>query len=121
MSALPSDVLPISEHVLQERLDLRLLAAILERLVSIEVKLSSPAPSTTLKPKVAEAIARLATQGIEPTCETDDWAVVLNISRREVDRLRSGGILPAPDFHVGRSARWNAATVRAWLEGGKKK
>jgi hypothetical protein len=61
---------------------------------------------------------RLAAAGIEPALTIDDWARALSCSRRGVERLRSAGKLPRPDFHAGRCPRWHAATVRAWLARG---
>jgi hypothetical protein len=61
---------------------------------------------------------RLAAARIEPALTINDWGRVLSCSRRGVERMRSAGKLPPPDFRVGRCPRWRAATVRAWLERG---
>jgi hypothetical protein len=75
----------------------------------------------TAIPEAARPIQpdRLAAAGIEPALKIDDWARALSCSRREVERLRSSGKLPRPDFFVGsRSPRWHASTARRWLERG---
>jgi hypothetical protein len=64
---------------------------------------------------LAEIVARLALAGVQPALTLDDWPFVLNCSRREVERMKSAGRLPAPDFHVGKLPRWTAATVRSWM------
>jgi excisionase family DNA binding protein len=46
----------------------------------------------------------------------DDWARILNVSRRLVERQRAAGKLPAPDLHIGKLPRWRPSTVRAWLD-----
>jgi hypothetical protein len=69
-----------------------------------------------LSEPLATIVARLALAGIEPALTLDDWPFILNCSRREVERLKSAGELPSPDFFVGRLPRWRAATVRAHLE-----
>lgn len=55
---------------------------------------------------------------IEPMLSIDDLAALLNCSRRLVERMRSGGVVPTPDLRVGRMPRWKAATIRAWIERG---
>jgi hypothetical protein len=75
-------------------------------------------PRPAISAGLADSLARLALAGIEPPIEPDDWALILKVSRREVDRLRSAGKLPKADFYVGRSPRWLASTTRAFLEGG---
>jgi hypothetical protein len=59
--------------------------------------------------------SRLALAGIEPVVTIEDWAIVLVCSRREIERMRSSGQLPAPDLHVGKMPRWLPSTVRDWL------
>ncbi len=78
---------------------------------------AGPLPSkvVNLSEALAETVARLALAGIEPMLTLDDWPFVLNCSRREVERMKSAGTLPPPDFHVGRMPRWKAATVRAYI------
>ena len=58
---------------------------------------------------------RLPGLTIRPLVKLDDWRLVLNCSRRVVERLRSSGRLPAPDLLLGRSPRWKAETVERWL------
>jgi hypothetical protein len=57
---------------------------------------------------------------IEPMLSIDDLATILKCSRRLVERLRSAGKVPKPDFHVGRCPRWKAETVRLWIARGGK-
>jgi hypothetical protein len=62
---------------------------------------------------------RLAAAGIEPALLIDDLARACACSRREIERMRAGGKVPRPDFHVGRrSPRWFGRTIKAWLERG---
>jgi hypothetical protein len=75
-------------------------------------------PATPEAPERPRGLDTLAAAGIEPAFAIDDWRRVLACSRRAVERLRSAGKLPRPDFKVGRCPRWHAATVRAWLAGG---
>jgi hypothetical protein len=101
------------------------LASLVARLESLEARLSAPpaAPDAGPRPGIptglAESLARLALAGIEPPLEPDDWALILKVSRREVDRLRSAGRLPKADFYLGRSPRWCAATARDWMKAAK--
>jgi len=48
----------------------------------------------------------------------DDLAAILKCSRRLVERMRSAGKVPRPDFHAGRCPRWRAETIRRWIEAG---
>src|SRR4051812_3631483 len=52
---------------------------------------------------------------IEPMLSIDDLAAILSCSRRLVERMRSSGKVPKPDFHVGRCPRWLASTIRRWI------
>jgi predicted DNA-binding transcriptional regulator AlpA len=62
------------------------------------------------------AALELSAAGIEPTVTIDQWAAALACSRREVERMRSAGKLPPPDLTIGRSPRWKAETLRAWID-----
>lgn len=105
-------VLPISKAVLEERVDVRLLAAILEKLTAIEAKLSAPDP--TPPPEVPLA-GRLALR-------LEEIADALGVSRRALDRERSAGRFPAPDRVIGSKTPVSAvATVEAWLREGSSK
>jgi|GEM_PF-6684889 len=55
---------------------------------------------------------------IEPMLSIDDLAAILKCSRRLVERMRSAGKVPRPDFHAGRCPRWRAETIRRWIEAG---
>ena len=44
-------------------------------------------------------------------------AMVLDVSKRSVYRLRDGGRIPAP-LRIGRSARWRATGIDDWTERG---
>lgn len=52
---------------------------------------------------------------IEPLLTIVDLAKALSCSRRLVERMRSSGKLPRPDMHVGRMPRWQAETIRGWI------
>ena len=123
----------VTSAMLHARPELALLAALvgrfdaaIGRLDAIEAKLAAPIPHaadvqrTGIKAK--ETAARLEAVGIKPALGPDDWKPIVGRSRREVDRLRSEGKIPKPDFYSGRSPRWHAATAQAWLasQGGKK-
>ena len=56
--------------------------------------------------------------GIEPLIGIDDLASILGVSRRWLERERSAGRVPKPDFTAGRCPRWRPETVRRWIEGG---
>ncbi len=61
---------------------------------------------------------RILPAGMEPMLGIDDLAAILRWSRRLVERMRSAGRVPMPDFHAGRCARWRAETIRRWIEAG---
>ena len=46
-----------------------------------------------------------------------ELAEVLKISSRQIWRLRSSGKLPPP-MNIGRSVRWDTATIREWISQG---
>lgn len=49
----------------------------------------------------------------------DDVATTLKVSRRWLERERSAGRVPKPDFQAGRCPRWFPETIRRWIgEGG---
>lgn len=50
-----------------------------------------------------------------PPMTLDDIAAFLVCSRRHVERERSAGRLPTPDFHIGKRPRWWKRTILAWL------
>ncbi len=70
-----------------------------------------PRPEAT-KPK------RSLPPGFEPMLGLDDLAAILGVSRRWLERERSAGRVPRPDFQAGRCPRWNPSTIRAWIERG---
>jgi hypothetical protein len=55
---------------------------------------------------------------IESMLSLDDLAVILKCSRRWLERERSAGRVPKPDFMAGRCPRWKPETIRRWIEGG---
>jgi hypothetical protein len=58
--------------------------------------------------------------GLSPMLGIDDLAELLSCSRRLVERMRSTGKVPKPDFKVGKMPRWHVETIRAWIgRGGK--
>jgi predicted DNA-binding transcriptional regulator AlpA len=73
---------------------------------------------TTALDRIAARLqaAEMAAAGIEPLVGIDEWAATLACSRREVERMRAAGKLPPPDLSIGRSPRWKAGTVRAWID-----
>ena len=79
---------------------------------SIDRRPEAPAPGS--KP------GRTLLAGMEPLLSIDDLTVILNCSRRLVERMRSAGKVPPPDLHVGRMPRWKPETVRRWMEAGGK-
>lgn len=46
-----------------------------------------------------------------------DAAQLLGISKRHLHTLNVSGRLPRP-IHLGRSVRWNASELRAWIDAG---
>jgi predicted DNA-binding transcriptional regulator AlpA len=48
-----------------------------------------------------------------------DIAAQLQISTRQVWRMRDAGIIPAP-ITIGRLVRWNASVIDEWVRGGCK-
>ena len=48
----------------------------------------------------------------------DEVALMLDISRRHLFRLRSSGEFPEPDAMIGRRERWRPATIDKWVDGG---
>ena len=47
----------------------------------------------------------------------DEVAATLGMSRRTVERLRSGGRFPKPDVKAGRMPLWKPETIKAWIDG----
>lgn len=48
-----------------------------------------------------------------------ETAAALGISRRTLERLRSGGRFPRPDLHIGKCPLWTRETLLRWIaEGG---
>ncbi|MGO9600991.1 MAG: hypothetical protein ACLP7Q_23665 [Isosphaeraceae bacterium] len=57
---------------------------------------------------------------IEPMLSLDDLAALLKCSRRWLERERTAGRVPRPDFMAGRCPRWKPETIRRWIgEGGR--
>ncbi len=77
---------------------------------------------TPVETLLAGSTALTPAADLEPSLRTSDLEKVLSCSRRQVQRMRSGGRLPAPDLHVGRrSPRWSAETVRCGIgKGGRR-
>jgi hypothetical protein len=55
---------------------------------------------------------------IEPMLSLDDLAAILKVGRRWLERERSAGRIPKPDFMAGRCPRWKPETIRQWIERG---
>ena len=70
------------------------------------------------EPRPAVKPGRTLPAGMEPLLSIDDLTVILNCSRRHVERMRSAGKVPKPDLQVGRMPRWKPATIRVWMERG---
>lgn len=58
--------------------------------------------------------------GLAPLLGIDDLVHILNVNRRTVERMRSGGQLPRADLCVGRLPRWMPSTIETWLKRGGK-
>ena len=48
---------------------------------------------------------------------TEVWPLILGAGRTSVWRARLSGVIPPPDFLVGRSPRWRGVTVKAFQRG----
>jgi predicted DNA-binding transcriptional regulator AlpA len=57
-------------------------------------------------------LVRLIAAGVDITLSGDDFALALDLSRRELDRMVSAGEAPKPCFKQGRSSRWRSSVVR---------
>jgi len=55
------------------------------------------------------------TEGLPQLHSVEDVAAALKVSRRKLERLRAAGRFPKPDVTLGRSPRWRATTITAWL------
>jgi hypothetical protein len=90
----------------------------------VPIHVAAPAPDPRLVPSPVDPRAgaarpkRKLPAGIEPMLSLDDIATWVSRSRRWLERERSAGRVPRPDFHAGKSPRWHVATIRAWLETG---
>jgi hypothetical protein len=56
----------------------------------------------------------------EPLVTKADLERILQVDSRTIDRMRSAGRLPKADLYLARMPRWNAETIRRWIEGGCK-
>jgi hypothetical protein len=61
---------------------------------------------------------RALPDGLSPLVGIDDLAKWLHCSRRLVERMRSSGKVPRPDFQLGKCPRWKPETIRRWIETG---
>jgi hypothetical protein len=55
---------------------------------------------------------------LESMLSLDDLASLLKCSRRWLERERSAGRVPPPDFMAGRCPRWWPETIRRWIAQG---
>src|SRR4051812_9044795 len=86
-------------------------------LADLAPALSADPTGTAKSPRIgAIRETRPLPAGIEPLLAIADLAVILSCSRRLVERMRSSGRVPEPDFHVGRCPRWKPETIRRWIE-----
>jgi excisionase family DNA binding protein len=53
------------------------------------------------------------------TYTADEIAAQLQISTRQIWRMRDAGTMPPP-LMIGRLVRWNASVIDAWISGGCK-
>jgi hypothetical protein len=65
----------------------------------------------TVRPPAVPILERL-------TWGLNDLAALTGLSRRSLERARSGGRLPPPDLRVGKRVLWRRETIRRWIEGG---
>jgi hypothetical protein len=75
-------------------------------------------------PRLKAALERQADNRprIEPLAyRIDELANALGVSRRAIERERSAGRFPRPDVTIGKMPLWTVATVRAFLEGGRRR
>jgi predicted DNA-binding transcriptional regulator AlpA len=66
----------------------------------------------------ARPVAAPPAEPLEALLSVADLALVLNASRRAVERMRAAGKLPRPDLRVGKLPRWKPETIREWIERG---
>ncbi len=57
-------------------------------------------------------------RAIEPSLSLDDLCVIHHCSRRTIEREKSAGRLPKPDYYVGKMPRWRPETIHGWIERG---
>ena len=69
---------------------------------------------------VAARPKRTLPVGIEPLLGIAELCARLNCSRRILERMRSAGRVPRPDFQLGKCPRWKPETIRLWIERGGK-
>jgi excisionase family DNA binding protein len=62
------------------------------------------------------AISAIAPPSIESLWTPKDVASYLRVSVRKVERMRSAGAMPSPDFFLGRLPRYRPDSIREWLD-----
>lgn len=55
---------------------------------------------------------------LAPLLSIAELAKILNVGRRTVERMISGGEIPRSDIRIGKLPRWNSTTVAAWIAKG---
>jgi hypothetical protein len=55
-------------------------------------------------------------QTIEPSLTIEDLVKVLSVTRRSITNFRQRGLIPEPDFLIGKHPRWRVSTVERVLE-----
>jgi predicted DNA-binding transcriptional regulator AlpA len=69
-------------------------------------------------PAARSPVADTSTPNPDRLWSLADVSTYLHVSRRAVERLKSGGRLPRPIVVVGRLPRWRPEDVRQWAEEG---
>ena len=83
------------------------------RVIGTDSPESLPSPPVSLLPAAPPPMP-----AIEQMLTRDDIADILQCNPRTIDRLRSSGKLPKPDFRSGRLLRWRHETIERWISRG---
>jgi excisionase family DNA binding protein len=55
---------------------------------------------------------------LDPLLSIGDLVRILNVGRRTLERMISGGEFPSADIRIGKLPRWRRATLAEWIEKG---
>jgi predicted DNA-binding transcriptional regulator AlpA len=73
-------------------------------------------PTTTIKPRTAPALASPDLADLQ-RLSMREVRIMVNRSESSLREMMAAGRFPQPDYRDGpRCVRWNAGTVRAWLQ-----